>query len=463
MKKLLAPALCAVILAGCAGKTLNAPTMKREDIIDLTEIYGKNEVFVIYRKDEKGNPLSIRDIHVNQADAIGYFKNSGDAIKKFDCIRISKAKINNQNVSVCDQPMWFGYGSKDLTILTTREAKSAGSAIVGGAIGAVLSPLSLAVDILSFDPKLSSTRKSLTNMVSDPVQDYDALNQVKVAVDALATTAFHDDKKAAMLALPAAKHFIGKYQSSPMAVRESEEIVRAGIERESANQAPDAIYAVMSSLPLSDNNREAGLSVLRGMGSFAGFARAFDVSGDVNDAKKAQQLASTAGDKRQLEYMAVKLVQKKRGHANDLFNIRPQPVASSDIRANRGNGFLFVESVNAGRADFSSQVEVSADNSAGIFAVGVYDVTVTATLEVRRHLYRRSFWLGNLDENQTERLKTEKTFRLAAPGYAAAAQMEIKDVLLNYKDRGSAGGTTEITLLGDPSMNFEVTNVKLVD
>lgn len=462
MKAIAVPVVCAVLLAGCAERKLSPLTVKPEDLKDIGQLYGKSELYVVYKKDEKGNPTEIIKTTDKQADAVGFFSGNANAIKSYDCIRITAATVNGHNVSVCDQGRWFDYGTRDQSILTTRKAKDAASAAWGGAVGTALSPLTLAIDVLSFDPKLSSTRKSLTRAVSDPVQDFEVLKQVKLAVDALATKKWEYHKDEAGKSIAGAKFFMTYYAPGTVSTAERDAIVRANIEREGA-KSPNFLYAAMSALPLSPENRARGLSILRGANSFDGYARAFDLSSDIDDAKRAEALATTSGDKRKTEYMALKLIERKVGNINRLFALRATQPTTSAVTAVRGNGFIFVDTVSSGRGNFSSELEVSADKSIGVFAYGVYDVTVKATVSLRQHMYRQSFWLGNVDETKTNTVSAEEVVRISGPDYRAVKRVGVNDVILNFKERGSAGGTTEVTLIGDPQVTFEVTNVKLVD
>lgn len=452
-----------VLLAACAQKASIAPPSSQEKPqIDVSDIYGKNELYITYSKDANGRPTRIESVSSSQAEAISPFKKEKGKIDYFDCIRASRIKANNQNVSVCDEGMWFEYGLNGKTLLTTRKAKNAQNT-AAGAISLIVTPLSAAADILAFDPTFSNTRKGVTQSLSDPEQDFDFLNQVMANINIMAMDILRDKKRSAQQSLAATKALFSTYSFSAVTAAERDGLIQSNIDREFKAKSPSGIYQVITELSVTGPMRDYGTGRLRDLRSFEGYARAFDLTSDVADAKQAQQFATSSGDLRKTEYMAIKLVKAKLGGSlAKLFAVKQASPSQSGVSSQRGWGF-FLDNSNSGHANFSTRVSVSADKSIGVFEHGVYDVKVRTTVTVRQHFYRRSAWVGNADEQQTKQATAERVVRLSPRDYSASADISVNGVLLNYKDRGIMGGTTEITLIGEPDMKSEVVDVTLVE
>lgn len=463
MKKKIAIAASVLLLSACAQKANIAPPQTQlSSALDVTDIYGKNEIFIIYAKDGDGRPRFLEETSQSQADVISYFKKDEGKIDAFDCIRVSRVKVNNQSVSVCEEAMWFDYGLEGKTLLTTRKAKDVENT-AAGVLGLVVTPLTAAMDVLSFDPSFSKTRQGITKRMSDPEQDFDFLNQVRANINVIAMDTLREKKKTAHQSLGTTKALLSTYSFTAVDAAERDGLIRTNIDREFRSGSPSGIYQVIIDLSVSGPMRDYGTQRLRDLRSFEGYARAFDLTNDVADAKQAQQFASSSGDLRKTEYMAIKLVKAKLGGSlTKLFAVRQESPSRSSVSAQRGWGF-FLDNSNSGQANFSTRVNVAADKSVGVFEHGIYDVKIRTTVTVWQHFYRRSAWVGNADEQRTQNFTAEKTVRLSPPNYSATADTSVNNVLLNYKDRGIMGGTTEITMIGDPEMKSEVVDVELVE
>lgn len=395
----------------------------------------------------------------SEQEALARFKKDARYIETYDCLRTAKAPSGQISNTVCNQPMWFEYGLKGKTRLTTRTAKSTPQGVVEGVVGTALSPLTVAIDALNFDPSLSSTREHLTKSLSDPEQDFAELNKIAAAVARLTTTRYNAERDLAMLSLGKATEFSREYKNDDFT-----QIVDSLLDKAITAKSASDVYTTLTSLAHSKVQAERGLAFLRGNNTFAGYAAAFDLTGDVADAKKAQSLASSANDRKKTEYMAIKVIEKKRGRATDLFSLSyARELDVTDISEKRNHPWLFVDEEMTGLATFKSTVKVVADRKAGIFAYGTYDVRVRATLSIPQRHIRRSAWLGNMDKTSTQTLNQEKIVRIGPPSYTANDDIVFSRVELNYKDRGSAGGTTEIFPIGPAKIAVEVLNVSVVD
>lgn len=453
--------LCLWILSGCASPKLVMPERSGVPLININSLMGESELYIIYAKDKEGNPTRITTVTTNQTDAIGLFTKRYDYIKTFDCIRLAtNASSNDQeNVAVCDQNRWFEYGMNNLTKLTTRKAKGVAGTVFGGVVGVGLAPVALLIDALSFDPTLKYSRKNLTESLSDPAQDIEELKRTREAVTILASEEYSTEKKEAMLDVSRALAFSKKYKKDDFTA-----IIDSNLNNAMQKRSNKDVYTTLTMLPVSSEQTRKGISFLRSVKTFDGFATAFEISKDVNDAKQAQALALSQDDKRKTEYMAIKLYQ--RGRANNLFNVEyVRALKSSDVKASRemGGMFTFKENVKEGKVNFASGVRIRADKKLADFSYGTYDITVRATLSIPQRFYRRSSWLGNEDRTEVKKFTAEKVFRIKPPSFLADETFSFEDIRMNYKDTGAAGGTTEITTIGDPTIQAEVTNVTLVE
>lgn len=452
--------LLAASLAGCATKVQHqAPEQKSEKRYDINRVMASSEVYIVYRKNEQGTPLGILSVEKSAKPALAIFRDNADAITRFDCIRLLPQNAK-QPTTVCDESLWFQYGKRDASRLTTRKVKDAPSAVVGGVVATALTPLTVALDILSFDPEFKQTRSSLTTAVSDPAQDYEELAAVRSVVEVLFNNKLYEDRQQALGSVDHTAAFIAKYPGL-----NHQALIDAALQRAVDERSDVKMLSALQRLPVTPEQKDRGLAFLRSLNTFSGYAKAFDVSNSKEDAKKAQQLAGNSKDKRQVEYMAMKLLKLKNVSLDNLFRLAVKDeLSGGSLRADRGSGgFLsFKESVNAGLSDFKVSIGVGVNRDLNIFKYGVYDVKVKCTLSLPQRFYRRSFWLGNADENVVNKFEESRTARIAGPAYRAAQMFEFKGITVNYKDRGSAGGTTEITMNGKPSVECGVENVELV-
>jgi hypothetical protein len=450
-------------LTACASNNIKKPEINAEKIYDAMEILGQDEVYFIYKKDEKGNPVSLEAVEMTQAGALSRFRQKS-TIEQFDCIRMVRLQTIGSQVSVCDEGKWFDYGLNGKTNLTTREAKSTGETIWGGAMSAIVSPLSLAVDVLNFDPSLSSTRKLITGGFTDPVQDFEILNKIKPVIDGFVTQVYIAERDRAERSIDAAMSYVTKYRSSKMAMSFTDDIVAKNIQASINEASPYKVYRIAAVLPLSPQNKDHALSYLRGTNTFEGSSYAFDLTSSMDDAKQAQALAQSSGDRQKVEYMTMKMIKSKSGSLNNLFTTTyATALSSSSVDGVRRSGGFFVDNSNWGAADFSTSMRVAAKRDLGVFAYGEYKVTVRSTLTLKKHRYRRSAWLGNADEDFVDTRTVDNVFVLMAPDYTAVQSVQFKNVTLNFQERGSMGGITSETQVGDPVVKSEVIDVSLVN
>ena len=448
------------LLTGCASNQ-EVHEKPKTPQVDVLSKMGVSELYIIFPRIKNGDLDKIDYATSNQVQVLNLFKNNVNLIKSSDCIRLAKNKetssADNISATVCDKTMWFDYGENNLTQLTTRKSKDVGETAVG-VLGAGLTlPFTVLIDALSFDPTLNSTRKTMTSFLSDPEQDFDALNKTKNDISQILTNQYLQDRREAKTSLDNAIIFASKYTNDDFY-----DVIEANFRNFVRLESLDSIFTLMTKFKVTKDQLDRSLSYLRGLNKFDGFSIAFDLSSDINDAKSAQSLASNQADKKKTEYMAIKLYRNKKGSLNDLFFIKSaQQLQNSGVNENRNLFGWFTESKNSGSTNFSATATVAADKKLGLFVYGTYDVTVKAVLSIRQRYYRNSFWLGNADVDEVKTFTNEKVVRLNPSFFAENVSINFNDVVLNYKDRGVAGGTTEITTIGNPTVKMEITNVTL--
>jgi len=422
---------------------------------NLNQLKGEKELFVVFFKDNDGVPTSIKNITPKLEKALSYFKDDS-SINISDCIRLTS---NNQS-TVCDEVKWFKYGQDNKTKLATIKLDKSSKVVVNGVFATAVAPLAVASDILNVDPTLKKTRTHLTEAFTNPVQDFAELEKTKKQVLYVAKQQYDADKKQAMSNADKAVEFITNYPKDDFY-----EVVESIVNSSAQNKATQNIYKVLSAFPATPEQKNPGIEALRNMKTFDAFSKAFDLSGKAVDAKNAQKLASSQNDKRKVEYMAIKLLRAKNGTINKAFNVSiTTNLDGANIKTKNGSTFFtFKSNIDQAVTNFSCGVKIKANKKLGAFQYGTYDVAIKAILKIPKHLMRRSSWLGNSDEDYVDEIVTTKTIRLSGPAFSADTTMLFDNVTATYKDRGVMGGTTEVTMTGDPSINTEVSNVTLVE
>lgn len=163
MKKLFTSLVISALMLGCAGKYDNVLATKKQTNKNFAQIVGE-KTHIVFSIDEKD--IVLKDYFVDKLPQ-NEIKNINK--KSLGCISIDK-----QNISTCKDT--------SLDIYKTRKLKT-GYALIASTI---LSPLSLAIDILDFNPKLSGTKKTLTKKELDK----DLINNVSKAINAMAVNEF---------------------------------------------------------------------------------------------------------------------------------------------------------------------------------------------------------------------------------------------------------------------------------
>lgn len=447
--------LIALIISGCATVNHEAPP-SAGNVLDFFDAKQGNELYVVYKKNSVGTPTDIYNVYESAGEAISLFQNNKSFITRYDCIRILP-KTAQKSTTVCDQGMWFGYGKDDTTILTTRKAKDPITATVGGVFAVALTPLSLAVDVLSMDPKLSSTRNNLTQSVSDPVQNYEELASVRNIASIIFSNMLHREHSAASQDLQQAVAFSKNYPRLSTTY-----IVDSLLNRGMRNRSPKQVADVLRQMQTTQQQYGTAINFMRGLNTFDGYSTAFGFTKAVEDGKAAKQLASGNGDNTQLEHLMLQYTLTQRP-LKDLFIVMPEVLESREgsERNNQGAFLSFKEMVKEGTMNYSAPVIVR-QNQLDL-KYGEYDVTLKATLSLPVNYYRRSDWIGNVDLNETRTQTRQQTVRLRPSSYENRVRFNFESVLVSYKDRGTAGGTTEIKLVGTPRIDVEVIDVSPVN
>lgn len=400
---------------------------------------------MIFSKDKDGTPTSIINLTPRREVALNYFKDKL-TINQSDCLRL----LSDNGASVCDEPKWFDYGKDGQTKLATTKLKTSGSVVVEGALTAVLTPFMVAVDVLSFDPTLKYTRKSYQDTFSHPVQDDVELARVRKEVLYLSEQQYESSKKKAMTDTDYAVEFIKSYPGDDFSL-----LIDSHVNLARANKDPFGIYKILSTFPATSQQKQSAIQALRFMDTFDAYGNAFALSGDAEDAKKANAAARSKNDKRISEYMAIKLLTPKR--AFDVSIVAKEQGGSSLKK----DSSMTKNNIDKVSADFSCGAKIQAVKSLGL-EYGDYDVVVKAMLKVPKHEMLRSRWLGNADRDYVDEHEVKQIVRLNKPKFVENTVVVFKNILTNYKDRGIAGGTTEITMVGEPRCSMEVVDVSSV-
>jgi hypothetical protein len=454
--------LVVAMISGCSSNSKkfvqNSDNHRTPVNFNLNQLKGEKELFITFAKNADGTPTSTMEITAKQGKVLNFFKNKS-TILRYDCIRI----VNDGSVSVCDEPMWFEFGKENQTTLTTTKPKNASfKNVSNGVLTTAITPLSVVADVLSGDISANRTRKRMVNKLTDPVQDFEELEKVKDLLLREAKEEYDNSKTTSMAHIEAAVMFFKSYPKDDFS-----DIINSHISSSAKNKDHRSILKILSVLNLNSQQKSECLQVLRSMNTFGGFATAFDLSGEREDAKKAQNFATTENDKQKTEYMAIKLLKKQYGTISDLFTYSMN-TQEGTLRQEKGSLWFsfFKENIDKGVKDFSCDVHLAPTANAiknGIFKYGTYDLTIKATLKIPKHHYRRSFWQGNVDQNEIDESVREKVIRLSKPNFSGNAAIKFSDVMMNYKDRGTHNGTTEFTVNGNPTCEIEVKDVSLAE
>lgn len=449
--------LALLATAGCATKSAyTPPERKSSESYNINKAVNLNEVYVIFSKDDKGIPTGIHQIEKSERSAVDFFRQDEKSIKKYDCIRfLSKNGVNSS--SVCNETMWFHFGKFNHTRLTSRKAKHPVDVVTHGALATAFSPLVVVADVLSLDPELKATRSHMLTAVSDPVQDHDELATARASVEVLFDNHIQQETRASLGSIEKTIAFIEKYPGLP-----NSKLLDAALKSAIQSGNDQKVFQALKNLPLNKDQKSLGLSFLRKQNNFSGYIKSFDISNSVEDAKKAQSHAATTNDKKTIEYMAIKMLKLKNVPLDSIFKLSvKEPLTAGKLKAERDTGVFFItESANSGTADYKMAILLSGEKSLGIFKHGSYDVEFTCILSVPQRLYRRSNWLGNEDTTKVKKIEEKIHAKLYPPNYTSTHTVQFNNVELNYKDRGIAGGTTEITLNGKPFVNCGVKDVE---
>ena len=446
--------LCLWLLSGCASPKMAVPERSSVPPVNINALMGEAEVYVVYTKDKDGNPTRITKVTTDRLNAVEPFRQDSGYIKASDCISLGSSKD-----TICDQDKWIAYGLNDLSPLVTRKMAGPSGVATGAILGAIGIPISLASDLLTLNLKFTGTRKMTQTAFTEPVYNIEEMKRIRAFITPLLSEMYAREKSAAMSDIVKAIEFSKKYKADNFST-----LIDSNLSAAFQRKSSQDLFTILTSIPATSEQIKKGVSYLRNLETFDGFATAFDLSKDVYDAKQAQRLAVSLNDKRKTEYMQIKLLQHRNGSAAGLFALQfAQKLNSTDVKAIRhGPKFFILESANQGYTNFASVVKVMANKKLADFKYGTYEVTVRATLKVPRH-YELHSWIGNNATDEVKVFTREKLVILKPPLYITEQDFAFNDIQTSYLDRGIMGGYTKITPNGDPDITVEVSNVRLVE
>ncbi len=189
---------------------------------------------------------------------------------------------------------------------------------------------------------------------------------------------------------------------------------------------------------------------LRAQADFNGYARAYALSGEVDDFNQAQNLASTLVEKQIIEYFALlALTDKSR-----MFSLKI--VDEHEYIGSSEHFTFFAQEKDSSEAKIKGKVELSIkENSPFNIEHGAYSVNVNLHMKASYFNQRRSDWLGNKDWNDLQEKSTNLTFRISGDKPVAKQNYDYGNYTIAYKDVGSMGGYTLYYL--DKEVEFDAT------
>ncbi len=233
-----------------------------------------------------------------------------------------------------------------------------------------------------------------------------------------------------------------------------------------AQAEPDDIKDFLTDFAKADPDKRAPgvflklIERMRGQNSFEGYYNAYLLIEQPVDAKQAQRLATNDEHRTKLEHLAVTALTDKSRLFSMAMTLEP-----SATRSAQGGCWMFCEhNFTATRAVGGSiSLKGNAAGSPIRLKQGVYDATVTVSVEVPRQAQQRSntIWVGSFDKRDDVRVVKDFKLTLRPPSYEATVPFALGSVAIAFLNRGSAGGYTVITAIGNPVVTAQLKSLEL--
>ncbi|WP_320151526.1 hypothetical protein [uncultured Tolumonas sp.] len=245
------------------------------------------------------------------------------------------------------------------------------------------------------------------------------------------------------------RNFTTKYPGYP----KNTIFVRNLMNKKIAENDISAIVAIVNQLPEYASKTDA-VSWLRTLNTFEGYKSAFDLTGAMEDAKSANNVAKTHSDRVELEHMALTLMGRNKVKA---FALSSGDLDQSSTSHSEGGGF-FLKGAETASNTFSINMRLLNNKEVLDLKDGDYKVKVKVKLSIPVHFRRASRWVGNADEHKNDEYTKEITIAYNSNSLHVE-QVNFDGVRTAYKDRGIMGGTTEVQMVGDPIVVAEVIDI----
>ncbi|MGS2719580.1 SH3 domain-containing protein [Paraglaciecola aestuariivivens] len=179
------------------------------------------------------------------------------------------------------------------------------------------------------------------------------------------------------------------------------------------------------------------LDELRKQNSFKGYAKAYAISGRVNDFNQAQKLASTKSEKQIIEYFAI-LALKDKSRLFD-FSLRDQ----HQYLGSQDHATWFAQAKGSSKAKIKGQLTLKLKEDPPFeIKYGSYQVKSQLSLKAYYAKEVRSNWVGNSNTNPVEKESVELGFEISATSNKQTQGYDFGTYTIAYKDTGMMGGYT---------------------
>lgn len=192
-------------------------------------------------------------------------------------------------------------------------------------------------------------------------------------------------------------------------------------------------------------------------GSFAGAARAYRVSGDLDHIARRQHLARSPPERLELETLAVQAT------------VRPATLVALSFDGRVGAGReteeahagLFALYSKYGHVPVAGTLTVQrAKDSPVAMRLGRYRVNVALEMTYTRKFERKSRMLGNADRSTQERVLRRASVVIEPGAFVGKADVSFGNLVAARLQRGSQGGVEQEWIDGDPMVLMTVESIE---
>ncbi len=450
-KKIISTAIiCAcTYLSGCSSSpdiTIDNKVETDKSIEYLSYIRSPEGYFGFDVKDNQIRNITVinvaQDKLKDEADKM-HNENASQKTLFRDCIIVRRNKY-----APCSE-------SLDSSTFSVFQEREYDGNIISSTLAVGLSPIPIALDSLSVlggDTSFENTEKfaksETTLVINQALVDDIGRTVVAEQLQKIQTEATEVEKTSNTFRV---KIFTDRYPGYP----DNKKFVKNLLDKKFAEHDIDGVMSILNELP-QYASRDDVISWLRTLNSFQGYKLAFDLTESMEDAKAANQLATTHAERVELEHMALVLMKENKTKA---FSLASDNLDQSSTSHSEGSGF-FLQGKEIASNTFSIKIRAINNKETIALTDGDYNVKVKVKLMVPVHFRRASRWVGNADEYQTDDYVQEVNI----PYRHNTDNSKLHDVIFNnvrtaYKDRGIMGGTTEVQMVGAPKVEAEVIDV----